>query len=425
MKEIKEALKNQKGSDALQRVERLRKDSAYTWNPKLLQYAVEACRMLNDQENEKIYLRSKPDTAAFFSTLAKVYDYALLTDSAERIQNFSHSENPLDAKSQKYRYRKQNADFAASHYRNLTAGSRYFGTHGKWEEAKRFTALAIEVATAPMTYALRQPVADSSRINDLALLHLNACYRQKQYADMERYAEYALRDSANRESTLEKLIFAETELADTLHYVARLKEAHNYAPSNMFFFSRLVDYYLRNFDNEAVLNTANLTLEHVLNNAQMEADKCVIDSLDYYSQPSDAEALEGVRTSVTLPDAEIAQIFEARAIAYHNSDNPRDCINEALNILEWEPNHPRADFYIGASYYRMAESIAIPQHVTDDDYQRATRERNRLLALARPHLEAYRYNNPDAADFWAPLLYETYLYLNLGPEFEEISHYIK
>ena len=72
----------------------------------------------------------------------------------------------------------------------------------------------------------------------------------------------------------------------------------------------------------------------------------------------------------------------------------------------------------------MAKRVRIPNSINDPDYRKNYRERNRLLEMARPYLELYRKNNPDDARFWAPILYDIYLYLNLGPEFEEISRHL-
>lgn len=429
MKAIKEQLKNRKGSDALKSVENLRKDSIFTWNPQLLMYGVEASKILHDKENEKFYLKTKPDTAALFNTLYNVIYYVMLTDSAERISarqpgaassDEAHNANePL-----KYRFRKTNKEILNRSYKNFLAAPKYFSALGKWEDTEKFTALALELANSPIMNSYRRSLVDSVILNELAVLNVDACYHQRKHADIEKYASIALHDSASHADVLEKLAYCEVERGDTAAYRIRLEEGHDLFPSNMFFFSRLVDIYLRAGDNNSVLKASDETLEYVLHLAQDSANICVIDTSGVYAKPDDAQALKGVKAAVQLPVADIAQIFEARAIAHHNNGNPRACIEDANNILSWNPEHPRADFYIGASYYSMAESVVVPSRVNDPNYQKATRERKRLLTLGRPHLEAYRKSAPNDSDNWAPLLYETYLYLNLGPEFEEISHYI-
>lgn len=428
MKTIREQLKNKKAADALKSIEKLREDSAYCWNPQLLQYGVEACKMLNDKENEKFYLKSKPDTVAFFNTTYNIIQYILLTDSAERLSAIpvdTINRNAIEANEPiKFKYRKTNKEILSRTFKNFVAAPLYFNAHGKWEETERYTALAIDLATSPFASSYKRPLYEPEMIRDFAVMHLNSCYRLSKFVEIEKYANFALQDSAKEESIIEKLAYAEIQRADSASYLQSLERGHSKFPANMFFFSRLVDVNLHLGNNNAVLSAANQTLEYVLHHAQDEARFCVIDTTGTYAQPSDGQALIGVRTSVTLPSQDIAQIFEARAIAHHNNNHPRECIEDAENILSWNPEHPRANFYIGVSYYSMAEGIEIPGNVSDRNYNKATRERNRLLALARPHLETYRLTSPNDSAIWAPLLYETYLYLNLGPEFEEISKYI-
>lgn len=427
MKTIREQIKNRKGSDALKAVEILRKDSLFAWNAQLLQYGVEACRILNDKENEKFYLNANPDTVAFFNTTYNVIHYILLTDSAERHSFLVPAPQKNDNESEesvKYKYRKTNKETLLRIYKNFLTAPRYFSAHSNWAEVQRFSAMAVDMALSPIGKSFRQPLVSRSTINELAVLYVNSCYRQRKYEDIELYANYAVQDSANAESVIEKLAYCEYERGDSLAYCRRLEKGHSLYPDNMFFFSRLVDVNLRSGHNDVVLNTANETLEYVLHKAQDEANMCIIDANGQYAQPSDAQALAGVKESVSLPATDIAEVFEAKAVSYHNSGNVRACIEEAENILRWNPEHPRADFYIGASYYSMAENIEIPASVNAPNYLSATRERNRLLTQARPHLESYRAIAPNESDTWAPLLYEVYLYLNLGPEFEEISKYI-
>lgn len=416
MKNIREQLKEQNADAALKTVQQLCKDSDNLNNPQLLHYAVEACRMLNDKENEKMYLRSNPDTTAFFHTLYNTFDYILRTDSAERAVD--------DAKT-KYKFRKEGQDYILRHYRNLVAAPLYFDAYGRWDETQRFTALAIETAQSPMMTVSRRPVTTPEKLSQLAVRHLNAAFRNTQYGEVERYAPLALEDREKRASTLELLAYAQNEIADTTGYLRYLTQGNKEYPANMFFFSRLVDSFLHQCEYDSVHATANRTLEYVLSLAQEEAEMCQIDMHNGYQQPADYDALTGVRQYVSLPANDIAQIFEARAIAYHNQRNHRACIQEALNILNWNPQHNRADYFIGTSYFSLALGVDLPTLVTDPGYQRATTERNRLLNLGRPHLEKFRALNPDNAEMWGPLLYETYLYLNLGDEFEEISRFIQ
>ncbi|MGO8077971.1 hypothetical protein AB9F41_37020, partial [Rhizobium leguminosarum] len=51
----------------------------------------------------------------------------------------------------------------------------------------------------------------------------------------------------------------------------------------------------------------------------------------------------------------------------------------------------------------------------------ALQQQKEFYEKARPHLEIYRTKAPQDVQEWQPLLYEVYLKLNLGKEFESIS----
>lgn len=447
MKTIKEQLKAGKAADALKAAETLRKDSVYMWNAQLLQYAVDASRMLNDKENEKFYLNTKADTTALFNTTYNLVNYILLTDSAERMANLRllGEVKPVSKDSakvqqsstqgrtfEKYRFRKTNREVLNRIYRNVIAAPRYFSARGKWEETIKFSGIAIDLMASPIWDAARSPIGGTSASNsnenllrELSVLNVNTCYKLHKFDDIEKYAEYALADTLNSESISEKLAYCALERGDTLVYNVRLQEGHSRYPANMFYFGRLVDAYLHHGDNSDVERVANATLQYIFRALHDEAQVSTEDSVAAIVR--NPEVLQRIHagSSQTLTLEDIAYIYEARAIAHHNSGNPRLCIEDAENILKCSPDHPRANYFIGISYYVIAESVAIPALMSDPKYRQAVNERNRLYTLARPYLEAYRRNAPADADSWAPMLYQVYLNLNLGPEFEEISKYLK
>lgn len=426
VKQVQELLKAKKSNDVLKNVEKLRADSAARWHVRLLQCGVEASKMRNNAENERLYLKAKADTTAFFATLYDTFHYIQLTDSAE-----IHAKNSMEhPEKYKFRFRKPNAEYCATHFTNILAAQRYFSAHAKWTETKKFTQLAIELGLSPIGTSLLGKKAaypcesnpnfmTESQLFQLATQHVNACYRNQDFKDIEKYAAIALRDSANRERTMERLTYAEVQTGDSLQYTQRLKEGHKDYPTNMFFFSHLVGFYLHQGQNDEVLNAAQYSLDHVF--SRQDKDNSSTTSTQNGTTFSHVHS-PSVQTTDSIT---IAQFYEARAIAHHNMEKSKACINDAEAVLRWNPAHPRADYYIGANYFRMAESVEVPISVSDPSYQRATLERNRYLNAAKPHLEKYRKLNPKDVSGWAPLLYETYLYLNLGEEFEEIEQFIE
>ncbi len=404
IKNIKEALKGKRGADALKGVENIRKDSAEMWNTTVLQYGVDACRLIADGENEKLYLKNNPDTTAFFNALYNIGHYALLTDSAETIKAFADS---MEGKATKYRFRKANAALVSKNMGNILIAPRFFAAKGKWEDAERLASMGIDLMESNMLKAQKHYRTDTLKIVRMAVIHANACYNLKHHDAIERYAKWALMDSIAYESIMERLVYAETERGDTASYFPKLVKGHRQFPYSIFFFSRLNDYYIRTAQYDHIVSATRFTLDKI------EAEGLLNPEVD-----------EDTLIRHKLTHENIGQFYETLAIASHNQGKFRDCINQSNNVLKWNPQHPRADFFIGASYFRMAEAVNIPESVNDPNYKKNSQERDRLLEMARPHMEIYRKNNPEESRFWAPLLYEIYLYLNLGEEFEEILKYI-
>ena len=81
----------------------------------------------------------------------------------------------------------------------------------------------------------------------------------------------------------------------------------------------------------------------------------------------------------------------------------------------------RAHLYIGRAYYRKARAIQLPLSIRSAGYKEALQQQKEFYEKARPHLEIYRTKAPQDLQEWQPLLYEVYLKLNLGKEFESIS----
>ena len=88
-----------------------------------------------------------------------------------------------------------------------------------------------------------------------------------------------------------------------------------------------------------------------------------------------------------------------------------------------DPDNARADYFIGKAYVHRAKSILLPTSIKAPGYTKAFKAQRKCYEEAKPHLERFRKAAPDAPRLWAPLLYDVYLNLNLGKEFEEISKY--
>ena len=315
-------------------------------------------------------MKRSPDTTAFFNRLYSIFDYALLTERAEQQQD-----------SARHKFRQEHALLLNNYYPNLTAASLYFFNLQKMSDAARFSKMAIEAQRSTL-FAHQRANLSSNALAQHAQRYLFAQLHLKNYAECERYKDLAWTDTLRREQVLEALTIAADAQADSSRLLRYLRQGINAYPRNTFFFTHLSDYDFNRRRPDSVLFWVDLLL------------------------PEDT-------TNATL--------YLAQAIAYEHLGNDNLCIRAAHNLLRCDSTSIEAQYLLGRSYFRQAQRVELPTSINARSYSAAYRRRQQLYTLARPHLEAFRRLQPDKVSAWRPMLYEIYLKLNLGREFEEIS----
>ena len=76
-KSIRAALKAKNGAEAMRLVETCEKDSILQKNPQTYDYGTQAQIIINGSENVKAYLKQPYDTARFFQSNCKIFEYVL------------------------------------------------------------------------------------------------------------------------------------------------------------------------------------------------------------------------------------------------------------------------------------------------------------------------------------------------------------
>lgn len=375
LKSIYFLLKDNKTTEALTLVQKLEKDSIMSANPQLTQYGVQAYTRLNAIENERLYLGQEKDTTKLFNTIYGIFDYVLKTDSLERLQDTT-----------KPRFRKGGAALLNTHYGNLDAASSYFFQRTQNDEASRFASMLIESARNPIWAGNLRPQVTERMITRNALRHVAASYFGGAYAEAFRYADIALRDSTNYALALQYLILSALGTGDSIRAYNLACEGIKYHNEDMFFYRRAVDYHFRHGYDEQAL--------------------ALSDSL-----------LAGDPQNIVLHDG--------RAVALYNLHHDSLCIAAARHILTLDPEHQYAHYYIGASYCHLAEQIVVSHNADSKARREAYARRKGFYRDALPELEKFREMRPDEDGLWAPNLYYTYLNLNMGEQFEQISRYIQ
>lgn len=373
LREIKLSLKNKRAADALKRIEVLARDTAYSPDRTFYDLGLTAARKLYEAENEKLYLRRNPDTAAYFHAQYAIYIYALRGDSVSRLRS-PHRETGEGHAQLSLLFRI---------YPNFATASRYFLTKEKWSDAARFARMTLELPSSPI-FGQRAPRLSPSLEYQNAEDYLYARYAEGNFEEAPRFADIALRDSAHRSSVLRALVLNCEAARHTDRCISFLKNGVREFPADDFFFRRLATELLAHNEEQTLLK--------------------LVDSL--------------------LPLRENkATLHEVQAQTYDRLHKDTLCLRAAQALQTADSTRKMADYYIGKSYVSMARSILLPTSIKSPGYAKAFKAQRRCYEEARPHLERFRKSSPDAPRLWAPLLYEIYLNLNLGKEFEEISRY--
>lgn len=368
---IRAALKAKKYGDAFGLVEALRKDSVVAPDPQLYVYGVEASRRLNDIENEKIYLKRKPDTLAYFRTLYNIFDYALLTQKRAEVTNWKRSVKTAKA----------HRELLNGLFSNMNAATLYFLAKNKMDELSRFAQMGIAAAQSPLFAEVKANV-NALTLAEWAERVLLANYAQKRYKESLRYEALALTDTAKHEGIYETLALVYAELKEEERMLSYLHVGIKTFPRNMFFFTHLADYYFQQQHYDSVVNVANTLL----------AD-----------------------------NRENPVLWEYLAKAYDEQGRDTLCLHAAEQVLALDTANVRANYYAGKSLLTQVQRIPLPTSIHSPHYKQAFQQRQCLYKKARVHVERFRQRRPDAASLWRPMLYEIYLKLNLGKEFEEVS----
>lgn len=374
---IKTALKAKNGKEALTSVQKLTADSTYASDPKLYLFGIEAYRLMNDVENEKLYLKKNTDTTAFFSSTLGIFEYILKCDSVEMEWQQKEDKKP--------KYRKQNIDLVRRYSKNLKVAANYYYTKRKAAESVRFHEILLQT-DAFLKNAKAKSVFTDEEVKMFAFRHLYSCYQAGNFKDVLRYKDLALQDTTQRCLIYEVLAQSSAQRKDTVKYLEYLYTGISKYPRHAFFFTNIADYYAGHGDYRRILALADTLLR--------------VDS-----------------TNVML--------WEGKCVALINLKRHHEAIAAAEACLQQDSTLLSSYYYIGASYCNLAGEVVLPTNINSATYRKAYAERKDYYRKAQPYLEYFRQHATEQKKYWAPLLYKVYLNLNLGAKFEEIDRILK
>lgn len=375
-KEIAQArtyIKSGKNLDkAEQSMRKLLLDSANVRNIRIYTTLAEIVRKQYEQVNEKVYLKQPYDTAVFFNTAKKLFDTYYKLDSA--LINYGVKPDANE------RIRERNSEYLNTYRINLYNGGLYWLRKNDFKKSKAMLDSYLDCHNQPLFSSLN--LAESDSIAPLAASRNLYCgYRMQNTSVVMRNKEYALKDTVMLERTLQYLAETYSLMNDTEGYVSTLTEGIERFPRSNYFFTHLIDHYSKASDYEQALKVADNALA---------LDSC--ETLYLYA-----------KSNVLL-----------------NIGKNDDCIALCEKIISLNDSMPEAYYNAGVAYINKAFAM---EKVRANNKKRQQIKNNYSMSLK--YMEKYRAMRPEDKDRWAAALYNIYLKLNMGKEFEEIDKMLR
>ena len=234
-------IKNKKYDDAEKLIAPLLKDSVHRQNKRLWDAFYDIVHGKYEQANERLYLKQKQDTAAFFALARR------MVSVAETLDSLSSSD------------RKSHAAEQHIHRVNLFNGGIYFVRKSKWRDAFDYMESYLDCARQPLFEAYRYDSLDQ-RMPQAAYWATYSGYMLHDPVLTLRHRQLALRDSSKADFTLQFIAEARLWLKDQELYLETLQEGFRRYPLFPYFFPRLFDAYTSRGEYDRALALADSAL---------------------------------------------------------------------------------------------------------------------------------------------------------------------
>lgn len=348
--------------------DRLKRDSASRTDKRVFLTWYQAVQKQFDAANERLYLKQRQDTAAFFSLVRRMFIILEALDSLDMLPDKKGRVAP--------EYRSSHAKLLDGYRPNLFNGGVYHVRHDDYRQAYDYFEQYIDCCRQPLFTGYGYDSTDV-RMKDAAYW---ATYCGSKMGDPVltlRYRHRALADTARMPFTLRYMADARRQLKDDSLYVATLREGFQRFPEDTYFFPHLVDYYTSH-------------QQYAL------ADEAATRALEF----NDSNALFLLAKSSVL-------LLQGRH---------RESISYSERLMAQNDSLPEPYFNMATAWLNIALKM---------DSRKERRQQRAAYQQARPYMERYRQIVPDGVDKWGPALYRIYLNLNLGKQFDEIDRLLK
>ena len=347
----------------------------------LRNYFLNAKHQLALQENRKIYLNNKPDTAKYFSYIYELYETGLTCDSLDNVPDRKGRVKP--------RYTSNISSKLQAFRNNLRSGGKYFYKKKQYADAYRYFDMYLSTIHNPLVSngkADRGEAPVDVDSVEIARLSVIAAYGANKPSEALKYVPVALRDTSDsRASIYEIAAKSLLQLGDTAQYVACLHQGLNEYPLNELFYASLITYY-----NERTEYAHSLAILDSLVNLD------VSNHLFWY--------LKGkVHQCMQQSDSAIA--------AYQHA-------------IQLKPDDARAYSSLGSVHLEDAHRFydAANLKLGAKNYATNRRKLNQFYFLAKDAYEHARQFDENDKSLWLDALREIYFKLNMGKELGELNN---
>ena len=356
--------RNKNYTQAEQLMTKLLKDSANRDDIRIHSVLLDAVKGQYDQANERLYLKQKQDTAAFFNLNRRMFTIAETLDSLDMRPDKKGYVNPS--------HRQKNAAMLHHYRTNLYNAGIFFVRKGKFEDAYSHLSIYLDCGHQPLFSSYHYTETDP-RMPEAAYWATYCGYRLNDADKALHYQTIARKDTIYTQYCLQFIAEAYRWQNNDSAYIATLEEGFEKFPLVTYFFPRLIDAYT----------------------AKEQYDKAL------------------ALTDSALARCDTCEIFLfAKSSVLLRMERWQESIVYSERLIQRNDSLAEPYFNAGTAFVNMAESSEAQK---DKKLQRCYYQK------ARTYMEYYRLLMPEEKRKWAPVLYRIYLNLNLGRQFDEID----
>ena len=140
--------------------------------------------------------------------------------------------------------------------------------------------------------------------------------------------------------------------------------------------------------------------------------------IDYYTNKGDYASSEKYVDEALKKDSTNNLFMLAKHTVLMSTEQYEDALRYAYRLVQKNDTLPILNYNIGYIYYQKAQQ-ALKQ--TGKPYRTRMKEAQKYYKFLLPYMEKYRKSAPEERSRWYSILYDAYLNLNMGKEFNELE----